>query len=381
MTIKNNVSFNNKVFFYLFSVLIFLSSFKAKNAKEEALTYSIPAPLEVLSNLSNYFIVFILLVLNIKLLSYRAKISRPLVLLFIFELVLILTEFYIDGDLNSLIINLGFTILIVVFFSRAHFVFQENVEKYSFFNSIFFGSFCFIFLNAIVVILGLGNVIWNGRLFGLTSHPNFIGLYAAIFASFTFYKLYNQCNKLKNILFYTISLILGIYIVVITGSRTALLFALLAISSNVFFSLKRYDSKIMVLLLSSIFVLLFFGYLSIDDLDYTGRSNTRVNAWSNLLKQIEETGLFGIGRGRGYTANSYFYAVVANGFLGSTLLFLVIIDDVKNLLYTQVYNIFYTSILIPMLICAFLEGFLLDTISLPILVFWSLQTGLLKVKV
>lgn len=237
----------------------------------------------------------------------------------------------------------------------------------------------FVILNLINYASGYGYVPGNPRFFGTSGHPNFIGVQLALCNLLILFRFGRTNGRLTRILT-SIAFLFGIYLMIITGSRTAIvmfiggLVVLYGIGG-------RGRMKLFILPLFLILGLAysFVGATSPDSLDMYGRgedtTDTRTEAWASMLTDISESPWMGKGVPSGKSENSYLKASKEYGVLYGIILIALVVSRILTLYrFTKTYNgiIYYQgwlTVISALAIGGCFEGFLDDSFSFPLMVF------------
>lgn len=360
--------------YYLLGIVFFLASFRGESASEEALTYSVPSYIAFVQKMSNYIIVFAMIVsllLNDKKFRYQTY-YKDSVNYFVFFIILILSG---ENDLEELIYRIIFSIITLLYFVKV--VSRFNLKYLFLFVSL--AIFAFSLVNFFSFFL-FPETIWNGRLFGVTNHPNFTGIAATVSSVFSFYFLIYSRWKIK--LFYLVTLCIGISVCIFSGSRNSIFSLIFSFIVFLFIKFKGFAPKIFLIFGSLLLMLLFLNIdLSFSTLDYEGRGNTREETWRLMFDVAAELPVFGSGK-TGATSNSYLFAIVASGLIGFLFFINSILGFIKRIVSQDLRKHTYFPLLVmlsaSLFFSAIFEGFLLDQISLPVFTYWLILVINLK---
>jgi len=365
--------------YYFLAIIIFLASFRGAEASTEALTYSVPNYIALIQQLSSYIIIMIMIIsilINYSDKFIFKKYYKDAIYYFFFFVILILSG---DTNIQEISIRVLFSLITLLYFIR---VVSRMELKYAF---LFFSlaSFFFTLTNFLAYFL-LPNTIWNGRLFGVTNHPNFVGIAGTVSGVFAFFYIVNF-PTLKVKLIYFLVLLVSIFVCVFSGSRNAIFSLFIAMIVGLFLKIKSFEIKVILGLVSLLFVLYLLNVeFSINTLDYEKRGNTRAETWKIMINDVLEFPLFGKGK-VGVTANSYLFAIVSSGLLGFYFLMTCVIRFLFRLnLKTSKLNIYYPlfcMLTFSLLFAAIFEGFLLDQIGVSVFAFWLIIVLPLKDQV
>jgi hypothetical protein len=364
----------------MITIIVFLSAFKILESDEWFLE-ALPGIIGLLQKLGNPLVLLIMFIsifkvsLNKKF--YFRKNTSGLFYYFIFSILVILFGKPIAYDKLIGLTVIFFYFLYVV---PELFFFHKNKECIvkAFSNALI----AITLFNLFLYIKYPLSVVWKGRLFGTPYHPNFMGLILAINICLSFYLLSINRKQAKLIIIHIINIIISFFLCYNTGSRTSLGLAVISIIIISFFRIRTLSSKVLITGIGILLLLLFVENLSAEKLDYAGRGNTREEAWSIMLEQALEFPVIGTGK-TGWTANSYLFSIIASGVFGAVFLYLSILKSIQNIKLKTSYDskIIYQTLLILLLLGAIMEGYLLDTISVPIIVYWFLLAYPLSKKI
>ena len=371
----------NKLVIYLCMIgVVFLSSFRSPDP-ELALDYSVPSYIQLLQTLS-VPIVLLLMLLSIGFM-FRVPTEMEkeggksyLPYFFIFQVIILLTEFSRQNNATEFLIRLLFGIITFIYFLKV----VANLpiyraEGFSVLAAFFWGSFFFIALNVLIHVSGIGHVIWKGRLFGVTAHPNFMGICASIETILAFVFLWKE-RKWKRRSIFLIAFAVGIYACLLTMSRTSMLGVATGVFIFFMVGMKNSSFKPFFMILLALVSMLLVANLTMQSLDYADRGNTREQTWRELYEDASELPLIGKGRS-GASTNAYMFAIVAGGVLGAAFffrsLFGVMASAFTDLLNTHNFKrLAFLALLTLILVTSVFEGYLLDTVSIPSFTYWML---------
>jgi len=340
-----------------------------------ALTYSVPGYIKIIQTTSPGIIaVFMLISLVVKDRQNKGNLDiNGLIYYYIFSLSIALFSFINGGEILELLNRFVFLSLIFIYFWQVVSK-LESVNKLI--VAVFWGMFAFILSNLIMMILGIGSLSWKGRLFGLAGHPNFMGLCGTLVIITSAFLFWTSKRFMYKIL-YLFALGSGFWICLLTGSRNSVFSSVIFFVFFTFFNMRNKILRFIFLYVAALVAFLFFNYFSIDSLDYAARGNTRAETWASMWEQASSLPLFGIGK-TGATSNSFLFAVVAAGVIGSLFLFMSMIKSLKVFIIqsrtvnNQYMVNFRKAFILAIFSAAFFEGFLLDTIGAGVFSYWLL---------
>lgn len=243
-------------------------------------------------------------------------------------------------------------------------------------KSLLLMSVVFISVNLANELLGFGYVVGVPRYFGITSHPNFLGVQMALFCII----LITSINLSLIGFFYFASFVAGFLVLFFSGSRTG--FLMLGVGALAYLQLIPNIKYKKLILLGSMAVLVWI-YAGLNDEDLlvfdrgsTG-ADTRSSAWILLLEAFLSSPYFGVGFFSGASESSYLKMFALYGiFYGLAYLTLILIV-LKNIFKSTKKYIFlnselYFSLLLALLVGGFFEGYLVDAFSVPVLLLFFL---------
>lgn len=322
--------------------------------------------------ISSVLIGFILVV-NLYLINLKITSNKYSFLLFFITILFCIRSFFVDYSFGFKIfqsILMYLSVFLVI--SKINYKYGM-VENNKFFLlslnifSIFYSSVCFV-----SYLSGYGFVEGNVRYFGVTIHPNYMGVNMAICSFILLYNLVVLGFK-YNIPF----LLCSLYLLLLTGSRNSLIL----FSISLLF-LCIFNRNLLMKFFSFIFIVIFSSYLYLikdsDQFDRgSGGQNTRAEAWVNMMDMIEKKPLLGLGYFQGDSENSYMRVAIAFGLPMALLFVFLIISliyfynkhkkiDISNL------GLLGFCLLLGMSSSAFFEGYLMDLWSLPKILFLML---------
>jgi hypothetical protein len=248
-------------------------------------------------------------------------------------------------------------------------------------RAVFAFAIFFVALNMVNFASGYGYVPGNPRFFGTSGHPNFIGVQLALCNLLMLFKLPKLDGFLKRSFALTI-LVFGLYLMMITGSRTA---ALMFISGSIVIygvgvggvSLLRRVAASLFLTLVLIYSVV--GLVSIDGLDMYSRgadtTDTRTEAWASMLDDVSDNPWIGKGVPSGKSENSYLKASKEYGVFYGLILAVLVLSKIRMLYrLTNEYigSIHYKgwlAVMVALAIGGCFEAYLDDSFSLPLIIF------------
>jgi hypothetical protein len=363
--------------YYILASILFLVSFKAPNVSSLALDYSVPGYVQTIQDGSSFIVLLLMAVSTINYLVIqrdRKTVPYALIHYFIFQIILILTGYFNEVTFSESIQKIVF---IGVSFSYFYTVVSklnwDTNKELSVPKSIFLGSSIFCAINLVLHLSSVANVMWKGRLFGVTGHPNFLGISGAICIVSSVCLLHNEKIRVWKYI-YLVGVALGIYICFLSGSRTSAICSLAATSIFILNQLPNIHLKIILTCASILLGFLLYSTIDKEQVDYAGRGNTREQTWKELYLEVAELPIIGKGR-VGASTNSYMFAIVAAGLLGSSFFFASLFMSCRIFFISYFgklpdhYNI-ARSLLIILLIGSVFEGFLLDLIGMSVFLYW-----------
>lgn len=257
----------------------------------------------------------------------------------------------------------------------------ESVYLAGFVDVLFVMSLVLISLNIYGYSLGYGYVPGNPRYFGTSAHPNFIGVQLAI-CNISLWAAFRRSESFLVSTLCVVFMGLGLFLQTATGSRTGLAVVVIGMAAffaaSVRFRLQKgvlYGALILLVVCS---LLYFFLIPDLSDAFDRGDQgyDTRSEAWASLIGNVLSNPVFGVGYFVGFSENSYLRAASAFG-IPYALILLWIVVRVLFLLYqanrrssvvgTEVALCY--ALAVALTAGGVLEGFLVDSLSFPMIVF------------
>jgi len=372
-----------RILLVICSLIFLLASFRTGTSGDDAVDYFVPGYIAFVQKLSLLLVgglMLISLLINLGRMDKNQSIGTPtgLVCYFIFQLIIVLTDFLYKSDFQDFFVRIGFIILTFLYF----FYVLRSLPLYGSIGKgvlvyFFYGALIFVAINVFLALYPGANVVWKGRLFGVTAHPNFLGMCTAI-AWIVSFALFMQAENFKIKIFFLLAMCLSIYGSILTGSRTSLLSGTLGIAFISSYTMKNSSFKPVFVLFMLIFGLFLYANLTLKSLDFAGRGNTREGTWASMLERASELPLFGYGR-VGATTNAFLFAIVATGLFGSFFFFRSLIELVRLFFeglpqYNKTIVNLFRGLAVFFLISSTFEGYLLDSVSMPVFTYWLLLT-------
>lgn len=256
---------------------------------------------------------------------------------------------------------------------------EESCEKV--FLAVLISSLWIVATNFYNVLTGNGSVPGQARLIGVAGHPNFTGVQLALGVPFLLMGAFGP-GRLKALVCFA-ALPVSLYLLLLTGSRTALVVLFVAVSVTVYVKLRMRFIHAFILGLASLplFLLVIYiasamGYLSLgqDNAFYRGE-NTRAETLAFLLNAVAERPFFGLGYFEGLPENSLLRGWAAFGIVLPVLLFCIFFVSLNN--YKKIIRRTDNSKAAAALVGSYygvltgsaLEGYLVDAYSYSMLIF------------
>lgn len=287
---------------------------------------------------------------------------------------------------SPLIAILTFTVFLLVYF-----MFHKGVAYWFTSEKVFKRSvFCFLFAVILFVLMALyqsvfdsqAMLLFNGRFIGMTGNPQ----HAAVLLT-SGVPLFLACiidtQKIWQKVLLVLGLLFSLYYLMITGSRTGLLMALIAILIFLI-QYKAAGLKWGVFGVIVAFVLvggLNYNPFTVEDEAVIGRlqstENTREDVVEVQINQFTRSPIFGVkprGDRLGFSENSYLAVAASLGIIGLIPLFFMIRGIAKMLFqlwkgarYSKNKHFYFLVVagLVSLLAGAFVEAYLLGNITWP----------------
>jgi O-antigen ligase len=354
--------------YYLLGIIFFLASFRGDPGSGEALTYRVPSYIAFVQKISIYVVISAMM-LSLWLDSTKFKFQNyynDAIFFYLFFIILILSG---EKNGDEIFYRLIFSTVTFLYFLK---VVSRLEPKYVVFF-ICIAAFVFSFVNFLSYFL-FPETIWNGRLFGVTSHPNFTGVAACISAVFLLYFLMNVRWKFKILCLFMLCITISVCL--FSGSRNSLTSFILAFFVGLFIRTKGFAPKILLVGGALLLILFLLNVnFSMSSIDYEGRGNTREETWKIMMDAALDLPLLGNGKS-GSSSNSYLFAIIASGMIGFFFLIASILAYINRLTLYKVRNNRYFTLFCMLSACLFFaalfEGFFLDQVSISVFTYWLL---------
>ena len=249
-------------------------------------------------------------------------------------------------------------------------------------------SLCFILLNALNYFLGYGFVPGNPRYFGTTTQPNFIGVQLAICNIILLSKM--QLKRVFSLVLLLLIFVIGVLMQIASGSRTGLIVLMTGIIAFCFakkmFSFKRigFLSIISAFVIGIVCVaFLYFSPYAIMlafDRGLNG-ADTRSEVWRGMIGDILNNPLFGVGYSLAGVENSYLRGAANYGLFYAVFLLWYVQAVVRKFYKLSVGDGaseidfgLYFSLALSLAFGGIFEGYLVDSVSVPLFVFILVST-------
>jgi hypothetical protein len=251
-------------------------------------------------------------------------------------------------------------------------------------NAVALFSFFLIAANGVEYLSDNGVIPGESRMFGTAGHPNFTGVQLALSSICLF--IWPRRKLIYAKVAGGVGLIIGLFLVVQTGSRTALVMVLsgiiLAASSR--FTLSTV-AKSLWLVGAAVVLFIVYQYLDNGLLEFSAFSrglsgeDTRSSVWLSLLGEIAENPLWGNGTHIAFSENSYLRAWAAYGIVYAVLLATLAFRILKSHFYSSRFGAadetasLFFGLTGALLLGAIFEGYLLDVFSVPVVFLFYLS--------
>lgn len=258
-----------------------------------------------------------------------------------------------------------------------------------FFRSIVGATFFFIVATVIQLLSDPTQAIWNARLYGVASHPNFAAVMLSIPVPICLW-LSQVARKRIEKCFWIFLMLICLIGLIWTGSRTGFLMTFVGVCVYVFATRRVFIPIVLGLLFIPFLGLLNFlpqFAISLDRV-FHGQ-NTRLEAWHTLWSQFSQNLLFGLPSDElKFTEDSYLLIGLRGGIVGLILLLLVwflIFGRLKYLLVNKKPFLRNGENLVLACFMAYFtgsifEGYMSMTIGYQIIVFYCLITILYRLS-
>ncbi|RVT99754.1 hypothetical protein EOD41_15020 [Mucilaginibacter limnophilus] len=369
----------------ILGVLIFaFASFRAPGVTNTAPTYSIPTLFSLIQSVSLSLIggallgTFIIILITKDRIFFK-KPSAASICYLIFGQILVLTDFFYSFKVGPMLLDLSFNFIIFYYFSYIISSYKFNGKGVAFLNISFYGILCFVGLNLILYLFNIGSMVWKGRFFGLTSQPNFIGMCGGVMSVLAS-ALFIESKTFNKKFLLSLAILAGFLLAFLAQSRSSMLSAFTGCAFIAIMSLQNQHVRFFSILTCFCIAVFLYFNVNISDYDYTDRGNTREGTWKTLETYAKTFPIFGYGREDIPTSNSYMFAFVSAGVVGSFFLFASLILGIRKLIILHFVGgaklrhatAAYGGLIFFFLTGAIFEGLLLDNVSIPVFVFWAI---------
>ncbi|MEP4891566.1 MAG: hypothetical protein ABJV04_16190, partial [Aliiglaciecola sp.] len=375
---KTNLSLDKITFLIIIFSLLLSSSVKPATELSEGIVRKYSFFINLVSSNSIWLAVlsiggasFFLYKYSLKFLKFPA-LSTPITLFLLLKIWAIF-NYAIFGEVNftliiSFLITLTISSYILAFDKKTGKAFQEASKAIAIYGIIF------VLLNVFEFYVNAESVIWAGRLFGITNHPNFIGGYCAILSPFVLQQTIERKGLYKFV--YALTFLSLFLMISSSGSRSSL--ASFCLGMLIFF-IFHWGFLKAILTLSISGLLLYFsfefilGFSQESGLRYErllSSENTRSYVIWELWNVYLQNFFLGNPIEAKSTANSYLLVLARLGSIGGIILIFIISSTLKNILsillknVTQNNDIAYLSSFSIILLYSFFEGVLVENYSL-----------------
>ncbi len=320
--------------------------------------------------------------ISLRKISFRFRIGYPALSLLTLSFFSVIRTIQDHPD-STLKLSTSFLLILFIFYVCGRISTQSGVEslKKVVINAITHFSIIFILINGAIYGLGYGYVPQNPRYFGSSIHPNFVGTQLAICNIFITSKIIDLFNKKQVGVLLVIILLLGLWLTLASGSRTALAILVTGISTLIItsnkFKLKWWMTAIIILLIPLALYIANKSELEIAFYRGENGSDTRTAAWLSMIQEISEHPWLGYGYFSGQSENSYLRAMNAFGIPYGALLIGIVFFCIGKLLIQSLRDSRLPSSPQHLLLATFIaisiggifEGYLVDAWSLQKLIF------------
>ncbi|MFT6842176.1 MAG: hypothetical protein ACJASR_000942 [Psychroserpens sp.] len=289
-----------------------------------------------------------------------------------------------------ILISILISIILAFYFS---FVVSTKTQKDIFsvvVTPLLIASVLFVLVNLLMFIFDRLAVISSfGRMYGTTEHPNFLGVISATIVLLLYLVLVTKKRNIKSNLndlnsklfnnnFLIVILLSAVMLVLLSGSRTAMSIIAAGLLIDTFCQRRNIGRNLLTLIVMSVVMLIFITYFTqiteVENVRALSTENTREGAWNDLLEDFLNYPLFGIGLSNlGASENSILRALASSGIVGGVFFLIINIVSVRvsflSIKYVGTNGYEVSPIIIGLLLGSILEGYLLDSLSYPVITF------------
>lgn len=360
------------------------------------------------SNFVYYIWAFLLVSSLIVPISYN-NIPYTIGLIILFLKSITLSNGYSDNSFRVMILSISLSCIINFVFDVRFFIFiilllsvTPVMRSYKLFlirNKLLLSILHLIFIlniaNIICYFLGVNYYINNeyssNRYFsGLTPHPMWLAVISGISSIIALYIFFIIKNRFFKLILLAIFLI-TIYVLFISGSRSAIFSSLGGIIIYIIYRFKSISKITSILFIMFVLSLLIMPYILNDAEIFNQKmnsqdvtNNSRSVLWTLRMEEFKNNPIFGVGFasvivdgiryvGRLETGSGWLTVLSQTGIIGFITIISIISKGFIKISSTSSNFVYlYISILGFIILHSFFEGYLYTTFYLPCLIFWML---------
>jgi hypothetical protein len=250
----------------------------------------------------------------------------------------IITRSLVPAPENAIKFLLSALLAFGISFNLSYSWLNENLDESirKIFNVLLLSSGWIIFANLLNYMTGHGMVPGASRLIGIAGHPNFTGVHIAI--GIPLFLVVILGRGLLNLAFAVPTAVAGVYLLTLTGSRTALLALAIGVSVATAIVLRIRPLICLLGLVGialaaalALHVLGASGKFSVSESNaFYREENTRAETFTYLLEQVATRPMLGLGYFEGLPENSILRGWAAFGIVVPVFLFIITVITVQR---------------------------------------------------
>jgi hypothetical protein len=242
-------------------------------------------------------------------------------------------------------------------------------------KSMFWAGIVYLTLNSLQYFFDPIGVTWNGRVFGLANHPNFLAIFCAHMAIISTDVVINKERIRFERLLGVFGIAAAIIFIVLSGSRSGLL--ALSVGAAIMAIVRIRSTRQAMIAVTIFFITIASLVMLINVADesvrydrFVSSDDTRTELWKRMWESFLAQPVFGAGLNGG-TASSYLRVLADTGIVGGIIFFAMLAPLVKRIFLVSINRNAVPHVTIPLaattLAGGLTEGYFLDFSSFSLL--------------